>query len=121
MPYVTVGQHSSRSMGNNKSALWFFAAVGILIALLFSRGGMVGKPAPGFSIVGAYGGRLYRESFKGKPVLLVFWTTSCGICRHELPILDRVAIDYHREGVDIVAVNVGDAQGARDFMREKQL
>jgi methylamine dehydrogenase accessory protein MauD len=108
-------------MARGKSGLWLFAAAGALIALLLSRGGMVGQLAPEFSLVGAYGGRFYNESYKGKPVLLVFWTTSCGICRRELPILDRIALEYRRGPIEVIAVNVGDPQGARDFMREHQL
>jgi thiol-disulfide isomerase/thioredoxin len=82
---------------------------------------MAGRDAPNFSLRGAYGGSIDKESFRGKPVLLGFWTASCPVCRHELPIVDRVAQDFQREAVEVVAVNVGDTQGARDVLRELRI
>jgi hypothetical protein len=49
------------------------------LALLVLRGGIAGRDAPDFSLRGAYGRSIEKESFRGKPVLLVFWTTSCPV------------------------------------------
>jgi peroxiredoxin len=94
-------------------------AVGIVFLLL--RDGMTGRVAPGFSLREAYGGQVQLQSYRGRPVLLVFWTTSCGICRRELPLLDRLAGEFRGRGVEVLAINVGDLEGARQFMREKHL
>lgn len=76
-----------------------------------------GHPAPDFDLEGVYGGNYHLDSFKNKSVLLVFWTTGCGICRHELPILDRLYYPAARNNVEIACINIGDTQGARDVLR----
>jgi peroxiredoxin len=107
-------------MGDRSSSpiVWIAAA---LVVLLFLRHSQVGGPAPDFALRGAYGGEYSLDSFRGKPVLLVFWTTSCSICRHELPVLDNLFPDAMRNGVEIAAVNIGDADGAREVLRPMHL
>ncbi len=107
-------------MGDRSSSplIWIAAA---LVVLLFLRHNEVGRAAPDFALRGAYGGEYSLDSFRGKPVLLVFWTTSCSICRHELPILDNLFPDAMRNGVEIAAVNIGDEDGAREVLRPLHL
>lgn len=92
-----------------------------LAVLFFLRNSDVGKKAPDFALQGAYGGEFHLDSFRGRPVLLAFWTTSCGICRHELPVLDRLSTEASRRGVDIACVNIGDVEGAREVLRPMHL
>lgn len=101
------------------SVLLGFAALAV-IALLRSDG-MAGREAPGFSLRGAYGGRVDLSDYRGRPVLLVFWTTGCGICRRELPVIDRVCAEFNPAGLAAVAINLGDVNGAREFMRANKL
>jgi peroxiredoxin len=103
----------------SSSALIWIAAG--FAAFLFFRHNEVGRQAPEFALQGAYGGEYRLDSFRGRPVLLVFWTTNCGICRHELPILDSLHGEAARNGVEIACVNVGDVEGARDVMRPLHL
>jgi peroxiredoxin len=98
--------------------LWIAAAV---LLFLFLRHSDVGRAAPEFALQGAYGGEYRLDTFRGKPVLLVFWMTSCGICRHELPLLDRMQGEAARDGVEIAGVNIGDVEGAREVMRPLHL
>ena len=105
-------------MHKTGSGTWIVGALAAIVAFLFLRGGLAGRDAPDFTLRGAYGGRIDRQSLLGKPVLLVFWTTSCSICRHELPVVGRVALDFQRDGIEVVAVNLGDTKGARDVLRE---
>ncbi len=98
--------------------IWIAAGVAVLLLL---RHNEVGRQAPDFALQGAYGGEYRLDSFRGRPVLLVFWSTSCGICRHELPILDRLHGEAARNGVEIACVNIGDVDGARAVMRPLHL
>jgi peroxiredoxin len=82
---------------------------------------MVGRAAPSFALHEVWGGQVDLESYRGQPVLLVFWTTSCGICRHEMPVLDRLASEFQGKGLVMLAINVGDPDGARDFMRDRHI
>lgn len=104
-------------MHRNKSGTWVLGALGGLLALLLMSGGMVGRDAPEFTLRGAYGGTIDKASLRGKPVLLMFWTASCSICRRELPVVDRMAWEFERNGVEIVAVNLDGVEGAREALR----
>lgn len=45
----------------------------------------------------------------GKPAILFFWTTWCPYCRAELKILNKMHSQMEKEGVDVLAVNIGEA------------
>jgi peroxiredoxin len=98
--------------------VWIAAALAVF---LFIRHSDIGRAAPDFALQGAYGGEYRLDTFHGRPVLLVFWTTNCGICRHELPILDSLYSEAARSGVEIAGVNIGDVDGAREVMRPLHL
>ena len=102
----------------SSTLIWIAAAFAVF---LFFRHGEVGRPAPDFALQGAYGGEYRLDSFRGKPVLLVFWNTNCGYCRHELPILNGLYSEAARHGVEIACVNIGDVDGARNVMRPLRL
>jgi peroxiredoxin len=98
--------------------IWIAGAVAVF---LFIRHNEIGRAAPDFALKGAYGGEYHLDSFRGRPVLLVFWNTNCGICRHELPILNSLYSEAARGGVEIAGVNIGDVDGAREVMRPLHL
>jgi peroxiredoxin len=98
----------------------------LFVALIFggiylTRDPSLNRQAPGFSLPETYGGRVDLESYRGRPVLLVFWTTSCGICRSELPVLNQLAPEFRRKGIAVVAIHLGEAGEAREYMRAKQI
>lgn len=98
--------------------IWIAAALAVLV--LF-RDREIGRTAPDFALEGAYGGEYRLDSFRGRPVLLVFWNTNCGFCRQELPILDSLDGEAARNGIEIACINIGDVNGAREVMRPLHL
>ncbi len=46
-----------------------------------------GRPAPAFSLVDLDGNPVSLEQIRGKPVVLNFWSTWCGPCKAEHPLL----------------------------------
>ena len=44
------------------------------------------------------------DSLKGKPVLVVFWATTCKICIKEIPDLVELHHFYAKKGLEIIAV-----------------
>jgi hypothetical protein len=45
--------------------------------------------------------------------VLVFWLTSSGLCRHELPLLDRLTPEFRTRGVEVLAINIRDIDGTQ--------
>ncbi len=75
------------------------------------------SPAPDFVLRGV-DGRTYRlADDRGRLLVLNFWATWCPPCRAEMPSMQRASERLSREGIAMVAVNVGDdAQAIRAFL-----
>jgi len=88
----------------------------VLCALFLYRNSSIGQQAPDFTLPETYGGDVSLASYRGHRVLLVFWTTSCGICRRELPILSSMASELQKKDVSIMAIHLGQ-KDVRDYLR----
>lgn len=83
----------------------------------------VGYLAPDFALPDL-GGKVRRLSdFKGKVVLLNFWSTWCQPCRDEMPSMQRAFERHNRHGFEIVAVslNVEGKSAVEEFVKELNL
>jgi thiol-disulfide isomerase/thioredoxin len=58
-----------------------------------------GKPAP--ALKGA-------PPTQGKVVLLDFWTSWCGPCKSQFPIIEKLQKEFRSQGLVVLGVNVGD-------------
>jgi peroxiredoxin len=96
-------------------------AAAIFGGLYLTRDAELNRPAPGFSLPETFGGSVGSESYRGRPVLLVFWTTSCGICRRELPAVSHVAPEFRSKGIGVVAIHLGGGDDVRDFMASNHI
>lgn len=101
-----------------------YPAIGILIALsaLFGLAvmprlskwnhGLVGKPAPDFTLPvaanGDPGARMRLSELRGHAVVLDFWATWCGPCTLQAPILDRIARRHQKRGLLVLGINVDE-------------
>jgi len=82
----------------------------VVIGLLLTpRGGrpgerafpIVGRRAPEFALSGL--GSFSTADVRGKPMVIAFWTTWCGVCKHDLTVLE----EFHRRyGNEIAVVGV---------------
>jgi peroxiredoxin len=80
----------------------------ILLLLIFTLGGVAsgqrslsaGTTAPVFAVTGLDGQTYDLSQFRGKVVLVTFWSTKCNICHAEIPKLNRLAERY--DGQDVV-------------------
>lgn len=50
------------------------------------------------------------SSYKGKPLILFFWTTWCPYCRVELRILNQQYSVMANEGIALLGVNVSESE-----------
>ena len=81
-----------------------------------AKGGLVGKPAPDFS-VGAVAngkGKVALSDLRGKVVLVDFWGTFCEPCKKSFPKLQDLHTKYAASGLKIVGISEdeGDAKGS---------
>jgi thiol-disulfide isomerase/thioredoxin len=54
------------------------------------------------------GERITTESIKGKVLLLNFWATWCPPCKSEEPAIENIVKDFSKDGLLILAVNMGE-------------
>lgn len=48
--------------------------------------------------------------YKGKPIVINFWATWCPPCRKEMPSMNRAWKQLKEEGIEMIAINVGEHQ-----------
>lgn len=79
--------------------------------------------APDFTLTGL-DGRQYRLSdYRGKKVLINFWTTWCPYCRDEMPLLQKFHEQYGGGNWQVLTVNMTVSEKGlspvRDYIAEK--
>jgi thiol-disulfide isomerase/thioredoxin len=65
-------------------------------------------PAPDFTLVDLDGNKRKLEEFRGRVVLLDFWSSTCASCVMAMPTLEYVASQRRGEGLEILPVCVGE-------------
>jgi cytochrome c biogenesis protein CcmG, thiol:disulfide interchange protein DsbE len=74
-------------------------------------GGLVGNPAPDFSVKSVSGGSgtVSLKSLRGKVVLVDFWGTFCEPCKKSFPKLQDLNTKYSTSGLRIVGISEDEA------------
>jgi len=67
----------------------------------------VGDAAPEFSVMDTTGSTVALGQFKGKVVVLYFWTNSC--CRDTVKLIEPLYGKYREKGLALLAFDVGDS------------
>lgn len=68
----------------------------------------VPQPAPAFSLIDLDNKIHTLEDYKGKPLIVNFWASWCRPCRDELPALNRAWSKVKDQGVQMLAINIGE-------------
>jgi peroxiredoxin len=81
-----------------------------------------GKQAPAFELTDLSGKTVSLTQFKGKVVLLNFWSTLCGPCVAEMPSLNRLHLSLKDRGFEVlsVAIDASD-KPVREFVSAKKI
>jgi peroxiredoxin len=66
----------------------------------------VGDPAPDFSMTLTDGKEVTLSSLRGKVVMLQFTASWCGVCRKEMPFIERDIWQKHQRNPDFVLMGV---------------
>ncbi|MFI0398276.1 MAG: TlpA family protein disulfide reductase [Thiolinea sp.] len=80
----------------------------------------VSAQAPNFSFQDIYGKQHQFSEYKGKWVIVNYWSPQCGPCLTEIPALKQVASQY-RNNVVVLGMDAGETPTAdlRRFIRQK--
>lgn len=84
------------------------------------RGTAIGDIAPDFNLTRVDGGSIASNELEGKPVVIVFWTAWCPICKEEAPHINQLAAEFESKGVKVIGINIGEGEarvkeGIKDF------
>jgi peroxiredoxin len=93
-------------MKRNSLAMWMLSIAAVLLVAtglvyLVQRGP---QPVPQVSFTLLDGSRPALVTLRGKPVLINFWSTSCTICKKEIPNLVALHQRFGGHGLQVIAV-----------------
>ena len=71
----------------------------------------IGDLAPDFRFQDAIGQTFSLSDFRGKTVMLNFWTTWCTFCKIEFPYIQQVYDEWQGGEVIILTINLGESSG----------
>ncbi|WP_374723446.1 thiol-disulfide oxidoreductase ResA [Calidifontibacillus erzurumensis] len=82
----------------------------------------IGDQAPNFVLTDLNGNEVEFADYRGKGVFLNFWGTWCKPCEREMPYMENQYNVYKDQGVEILAVNVGEPElSVKNFVERKGL
>jgi cytochrome c biogenesis protein CcmG/thiol:disulfide interchange protein DsbE len=95
-------------MANRTGArLGALLVVTALLLALAGAAGAQGKAAPDFTLKDILEGKEYSLSqFKGKVVLINFFTFNCGPCRDEMPDLEKINQELKGKGYETIGIGL---------------
>lgn len=73
---------------------------------------LMDAPAPDFALRSLEGPNVRLSEHLGEVVLINFWGTWSGACRHEMPLLDELHAKYRRAGLVLLGINLDEDRDA---------
>lgn len=82
--------------------LVFIAILAAIGYFLFAPGAK--SQAPDFSIQTLKGDEIKLSDYRGRPVLITFWATTCPSCIEEIPDLVSLHQEFAHEGLEVIGI-----------------
>ncbi|MDE3839450.1 thiol-disulfide oxidoreductase [Bacillus methanolicus] len=79
----------------------------------------IGEKAPDFVLTDLNGEKHRLSDYEGQGVFLNFWGTWCKPCEKEMPYINNQYEKFKKQGVQVLAVNVGESDFAVKKFAEK--
>jgi peroxiredoxin len=119
--YALIRQHGRALLKNDELAARLGALEQTIAALprqpqqqTAPQGLPAGTPAPRFELPDLHGVQRRLEDYLGQPLLLIFWSPSCGFCEQMAPELRRLPQDAPR----VLLVSSGDADANKEMVEQ---
>jgi thiol-disulfide isomerase/thioredoxin len=103
----------------HRSRVWVFCSIDrrlrtlstlALLLLIVDVSWLRAAAAPDLTLTNLDGKTRSLSDYRGKIVVLNFWATWCLPCRHEMPMLSRLASTYEAKDVLFLAISIDDAK-----------
>ncbi len=79
----------------------------------------IGKSAPDFVLTSINGKSLKLSDFKGKVVIVDFWSTGCPPCRKGIPEFEKLYSEYKDKGLVVIGISLDRSiDRTRDFCKK---
>lgn len=101
----------------------FFLISGNLLASAYLEKGDSSEKAADFSLGSLDQDRDFTlKDFKGKPMIMFFFTTWCPYCVKRLPELSKNKNMYKKQQIQLLAINIGESRRkVKSFVDDKNL
>jgi peroxiredoxin len=78
--------------------------------------------APDFTLNDIYGKKVMLSQFRGKVVILNFWSIWCGPCLAEMPSLNKLYLEFKDKGLMVIGIAEDPAEKpVKSYIQEKGL
>ncbi len=93
-------------------------SLGSLLAASSAEALEPGEAPPAIDRPDQSGATVSLPELEGKVVLVNFWASWCGPCRHEMPVLQALHEKYASEGLVIVGINIDrNSKKMKNFLK----
>lgn len=70
----------------------------------------INAPAPDFTLTDLHGNKVSLSNYRGKVVILNFWSTTCGPCLAEIPSLINLQREFKGQGVVVLGIALDSSE-----------
>ena len=91
---------------------YFVKLLTLVVLMLTSTGQVFAKQAPDFALSTVSGQVISLDDYQGKPLIIHFWATWCPYCKKLQPGLDKLYLQYKKQGLEMLAISFQEDEGA---------